>query len=651
MNKIRLLKAHAENFKRFKELDISFEGKNVSINGQNYKGKSSVADLFSWILFNKSSTGNTEGKHFRPRRYDEHGVNIDYVDVVGEIVLLVNEEEIKIQRVQKQKWTRHHGDDFDSYEGDSNDYFWNDVPVSPTEHKKKVEGIIKEDVFRMLSNPATFPSMDAKKQRDFLLKNVANITDDEVFASNPEFELVKEAMGTGSLDELVAKNKKEISEYEKKKTELPARIDQERKHIEEVDFSEEEKKLNKLQSDLSEVEGKIEDTGKAYEKLNELKAEKARFESELVQIERSVREEAAEKKREIQSKYDSSNTEFNSLHEKQKTLEYTVQIDNSEIERKEKELSDLRDEYKTEMSKELDESAYICPTCGQEIPESQREEIKDSFEKKKSNAIKSINERGSILSQLLKEHKEKTQKRLEEIEDIKNKKVSANAERNKAMQELTEFENAPVDLINNKDFLYAKEQLEKLDKEIAEVDTKDADTLKAKLKEERAGIQASIDAVKEKLALKAVIEKSKVTVKELEEKMKQVVQSLADCEKLSMAIEKFNKAKMSMLSERINEHFKVVTWKLFEKQKNQRYSEVCVCQINGSDYGENTTSTTERMMAGMDIIRTLQSIYQAEVPIFLDDADLYNDWNIPDMDSQIIKLCVSEDEDLVINCE
>lgn len=651
MNKIRLLKAHAENFKRFKELDISFEGKNVSINGQNYKGKSSVADLFSWILFNKSSTGNTEGKHFRPRRYDEHGVNIDYVDVVGEIVLLVNEEEIKIQRVQKQKWTRHHGDDFDSYEGDANEYLWNDVPVSATEHKKKVEGIIKEDVFRMLSNPATFPSMDAKKQRDFLLKNVANITDDEVFASNPEFELVKEAMGTGSLDELVAKNKKAISEYEKKKTELPARIDQERKHIEEVDFSEEEKKLNKLQYELSEVEGKIEDTGKAYEKLNELKAEKARFESELVQIERSVREEAAEKKREIQSKYDSANTEFNSLHEKQKTLEYTVQIDNSEIERKEKELSDLRDEYKTEMSKELDESAYICPTCGQEIPESQREEIKDSFEKKKSNAIKSINEKGSLLSQMLKEHKEKMQKRLEEIEDIKNKKVSANAERNKAMQELTEFENAPVDMINNKDFLYAKEQLEKLDKEIAEVDTKDADTLKAKLKEERAGIQASIDAVKEKLALKNVIEKSKVTVKELEEKMKQVVQNLADCEKLSMAIEKFNKAKMSMLSERINEHFKVVTWKLFEKQKNQRYSEVCVCQINGSDYGENTTSTTERMMAGMDIIRTLQSIYQAEVPIFLDDADLYNDWNIPDMDSQIIKLCVSEDEELKVMVE
>ena len=96
----------------------------------------------------------------------------------------------------------------------------------------------------------------------------------------------------------------------------------------------------------------------------------------------------------------------------------------------------------------------------------------------------------------------------------------------------------------------------------------------------------------------------------------------------------------------INKHFEYITWQLFRKQKNGRTENVCVCQINGSPYGENTTSTTERMMAGMDIIKCLHKIYGVKAPIFLDDADLYNDWNIPDMDCQLIKLCVSDDKEL-----
>ena len=648
MKQIIVKKIHMENFKKFKEQTVDFGEKETSIFGQNYRGKSSIADAFSWVMFNKSSTGNTEGSQFRPRRYDENGVNIDHVDVVVELLLMVDGEELKIRKCQSQKWVRHHGEDFDSYTGDETKYEWNDVPVTATEHKKKVESIISEEVFRMISNPASFPALPAKKQREFLLKNVANITDDDVFASNPEFASVKAAMGSNTLEELSAKNKKAMKEYSDKQKEIPVRIDQESKRIEDVDFSEKEKELEKLQSDLSEVEEKIEDTGKAYEKLNELKSQKTRFESELVQIERSVREEAEEKKREIQSKIDASSSEFNSFHEKQTTLECTVKIDNSDIAAREKELSELREEYKAEMSKELDESAYICPTCGQEIPEEQREDIKANFEQKKADAIKAINEKGSILSAELKRVKEQMHGRLEEIEEIKKKKAYAMAEKNTAIQELEEFENAPADLINNKDYIYAKEQIEKLDNEIAEVDTKDADEMKAKLKEERAEIQASIDKVKEQLALKSVIEKSKATVEELKAEMVEVTQSLANCEQLESAIDKFNKAKMDMLSERINDKFKVVKWRLFELQKNQKYAEVCVCMINGSCYGENTTSATERMMAGMDIISTLQNIYEVEAPIFLDDADLYNNWNIPAMDCQLIKLCVSVDEKLRI---
>ena len=221
MKTIEIVKVHMENFKKFKDLIVEF-GKTTTIYGQNYKGKSSIADAFSWVMFNKSSTGNAEGKQFRPRRYDENGVNIDHVDVIVELELLIDGESVKIRKTQRQNWMRHRGDEYDTYEGDVTLYEWDDVPVTATDHKKKVADIISEDVFLKITNPEAFPKMKEKEQREFLLKNIANITDMDVFTAYPvDFSpLLEAAAGKKTMEEVAAKNKKEIELLEKKKKDV-----------------------------------------------------------------------------------------------------------------------------------------------------------------------------------------------------------------------------------------------------------------------------------------------------------------------------------------------------------------------------------------------------------------------------------------------
>lgn len=645
MKEIILKKAHMENFKRFKDKTIEF-GQRTSIFGQNYLGKSSIADLFSWVLFNKSSTGNVEGKHFHPRRYDENGVNIDYVDVVGEIVLLVDGVETKIRKVQKQKWVRHRGSENEVYEGDTTEYEWNDVPTTTTNHKKKVAEIISEEVFLLLSNPEAFPSKSDKDQRKFLMEHVEKITDADVLANHPEFDFVVKAMGNLTMEELEAKNKKEIDAYEKKKAELPTRIDQERKHIEEMDFSTIETELASAEKELSENESKIEDNGKAYENLNALKAKKAELQGEKIQIESEQNLENEKKKRTLQDAVDKAGSEFDEYFRESQKLNRDLDGLKSQMERNKKELEDCREQYKDEMSKEMDESTLVCPTCGQEFPEDKKEEIKAAFAEKKANVLRAINERGSNLCKEIKEVDEKAASIEERIEELKELKIKAQSEESKAKKELDAFCNEPKEPTS--EWLALDEKIAELKSDIAGIDTSDADTLKELLKSERSKIQKHIDVLNSRLALKDVIEKSKETVKELEEAMAQNTQNLANCERLKKEIEKFRTTKNQMLSDRVNKRFKLVTWKLFEQQKNGGIKDVCVCMIHGSQYGENTTSATERMMAGMDIINTLQEIYEVKAPIFLDDADLYNEWNIPDMDSQLIKLCVSQDKELKV---
>lgn len=651
MKEIIIKKISMENFKKFHAKTIEFGDRVTSIFGQNYRGKSSVADAFSWVMFNKSSTGNVEGSQFRPRRYDENGVNVDHVDVMVEMILLVNGEEVKIKKVQKQEWVRHRGDDYDSYMGDKTEYEWNDVPVTPTNHKKKVAEIISEDVFRLISNPAAFPSMPAKKQREFLLNYVANITDDDVFATSPEFAPIRDAMGKGTMEELLAKTKKEISKYKERQVEIPIRIDQESKRIQDVDFSAKERELAKLQEDLADNEARMEDAGKAYDRLNELKRERGRLFSKAVERERAIHAENEMNQHMASSNYRVASMEFDEIVNQLKRLESALQIKQTTIKMKEKELGDLREDYINELQREMEAYALVCPTCGRDLPEDQAEEVREKFEKEKAHSLSLINHKGKALSSEIHGLREDVAAYEKEIENVKQTMADVMERRDSLKAALDNSKAKEADVKEDKEWLDIMAKIKELDAELENIDTSDSDAMKAQLKEERADIQKAMDEVKMDLALKRVIEKSKDIVEQLKKEMVDVVQSLADCEKLENSIEKFNKAKMDLLSEKINDKFEVVQWKLFEKQKNQRYAECCVCMVNGSCYGENTTSATERMMAGMDIIQTLQRIYNVEAPIFLDDADLYNPWNIPPMDSQLIKLCVSTDEDLRVEVE
>jgi hypothetical protein len=70
--------------------------------------------------------------------------------------------------------------------------------------------------------------------------------------------------------------------------------------------------------------------------------------------------------------------------------------------------------------------------------------------------------------------------------------------------------------------------------------------------------------------------------------------------------------------------------------------------IHGSAYGENTTSTTERLMAGLDILNTLSEIYNVTSPIFIDNAEAYNSFNVPETKAQMIQLFVSEDTEIKV---
>ncbi|NNJ31627.1 hypothetical protein [Lacrimispora defluvii] len=61
--------------------------------------------------------------------------------------------------------------------------------------------------------------------------------------------------------------------------------------------------------------------------------------------------------------------------------------------------------------------------------------------------------------------------------------------------------------------------------------------------------------------------------------------------------------------------------------------------VNGVPF--SSLNAGHRVVAGLDIITALQKIYGVTAPIFIDNAESVNDFNIPDMEGQLILLKVS----------
>ena len=92
--------------------------------------------------------------------------------------------------------------------------------------------------------------------------------------------------------------------------------------------------------------------------------------------------------------------------------------------------------------------------------------------------------------------------------------------------------------------------------------------------------------------------------------------------------------------------FHLVNFKLFDMQINGLSPETCEVTVNGVPYKD--LNSGHKIIAGLDIIRTLSEINNVEAPIFIDNAESINGFNIPEIDTQMVLLKVSDDKELVV---
>lgn len=658
-----------QNFKGCKDKTIEF-GEKTRISGANATGKTTIFDAFTWLLFGKDSLGSSD---FDIRPLNADGNMINNIEISVEAKISVDGDEYDLKKVQKQNWVKKRGTDTREFQGNVNEFEINGYPKAQKEFKEFISGIVKEDVFNLITNPSAFNALHWEEQREILMKIVGCPSNVEIAKTFGEkYALLIPELKIASTDDILKKYKKARIELKKDEKEIPPRIDEASKSLViadvgalEIEKSAKEVALQKVEDELSGGNGKLEEINSKRQEIMNLKFRISEIQNEenqkLFDKSKALRDDLVSKEdtlRSVKREIAENNSEIKTVHSK---YEWAV-----------KEVKRLQEEWKAEKVKKFPEmipmepipdSASVCPTCGQNLPEDVIQKNIENYEKKKQayedkyvndliqfkerkkNKISEIETAGTEAAS----NRDKCKSREEELRksmvELDSKLEEAQKAYDSVQEELNRYPKT-VDISEKAEYLATVEKISVLEKEIESMSSDisgrtELEAKKAVLKDEIAEIAGKI--------LAADNTKTKKRIAELEAEQKEVGQKIANQEKMINLTDDFIRSKSAMVAADVNEKFNVVSFKLFEDQINGGLKETCECTVNGVPL--SSLNNGHRIIAGLDIIQSLSNLYEVSCPVFIDNSEAVNEVNFPEMNAQMIHLAVTDNKELKIESE
>ena len=635
-----------QNFKGCRNATYTFDGKNVTVCGANGSGKTTIFDAFTWLLFGKDSLDNAK---FEIRPLDKDGKQIDNVEICVVATLEIDGKEVELKKTQKQNWVKKRGTQNPVLQGNVNEYEIDGYPRSEKDYKEYINSIVSDDLFKMLTNPTYFPNMPWKDQRATIMKFASDVSDIELATEDSRFKVLIDDFSSAmnpSADDVRSKYQKSLNELKKKQIELPVRIDEQSKNKVDIDVAELELLKNSLNEQIADVKSKIADTDKQFEerqKLSDGIMELKFAESDLV---RKANEDNIKARREIEDKI--ADKKF-LLRQTEKTVndcERQIDISKHHSASLNERIESYRNQYRQVQELAFDENSLVCNYCCQEYQQDKKEQIKAEFESKKATEIKKITELGNKAKAELDKEKETIDSLEKELVEHRKSLEMLNNAISDLEKQLSKLP-TNIDVTGTDEYKAIQSQIAEKEQAMSQMNS--ADEVRKALNEELEDLQSQLIECEKKMAMSQKNVEIDERIEELQSEQRDVAQKIADIEKMLYLLDEFIKYKLDKISDSINAMFDGISFKLFDIQLNGGVKEVCEVTCGGVPF--QSLNNGHRIIAGLQIIKALQKLYGAYLPIFTDNAESVNDFNLPDMDCQLIKLKVSDDKELKVEVE
>ena len=429
--KIRISNLKLKNFKGIKDLKIDFNSENTNIYGKNATGKTTIFDAFKWLFFDKDSN---DRKDFNIKTLDSENKPIHFLDHEVEATLVVDEMKMVFKKILHEKWVTKRGQSEQEFAGHETNYWIDEVPIKKKDYEEKINSLIPESLFKLITDPTYFNNQLKWTERRELLINISGttISDDEILNSKEEFKIIKDNLEGRSIDDYKKVVQAKIKDLNKEKETIPVRIDELTNTLiteHNIDYEEIEKQkeqydqeLQKIELEMTDVQARANENMKIAGELTEAKQELADFK--------------LKKETEYSQKY--SNDLINLQNEK-RIAESTIRVKQDEdnerktkIEQDQKRKEELYKEWDIVNNQKLeyDPNSFVCPTCKREYETDQKEEIKKQFENNfnthKKTEQDSINKEGQSINARIDENTKAREKLQQEMQDANSKLENIN---------------------------------------------------------------------------------------------------------------------------------------------------------------------------------------------------------------------------------
>lgn len=621
---MRIKKLKLTNFKGIRSLELNLNGEDVSIFGDNATGKTSIFDSFMWLMFDKNSLNQ---KDFNIKTLDANGEAIHQLEHEVECEFV---DGLVLRKVYYEKWTRKKGAPESEFSGHTTDYFIDGVPSKKSEYQSRIDGIVKEDIFKLLSNPLYFNTqLHWQDRRKILFTVCGDVSDAQVISGKQELSELSEIVGKRSIDEhkkMIASKLKEINQELDK---IPARISENQKSLEGIDNLSKsdllaaievlEVRKNEKAAELS----LLENGGEAA--VNKKAA--AEIEAEMMKI-KNVFEQ---RKADVRIQAHKNSTELNRLVSDKmmecSRLEMDIASLNKQIETIKSSIEQKREQFLAEDAKVATVGA-CCPTCKQSLPSDQVEAAVKVFNVAKSATLVKINDEGKALKleleagqKLVAEKMDKVKKASDEYRELQVKMMDKTPEDVRTVEEVVPEYNALAE---------KRSQLLAATPEANEEQ-------KLELRKTIANTSVEILNFRTQIASVEAAEKTLVRIEELKKQNIMLADEHREWSRQAYLCDEFVRAKTDLVTANINSKFKLARFRLFTQNINGGIEESCDVMFDGVPY--NDLNNAMKINIGCDVINTLSNHYNVQVPVFCDNAESVVD--MYKLDAQMVQLVVS----------
>ena len=658
MKKVTLKKLSVENYKKFEAREFDFSER-TEVSGRNRQGKTSLMDAYFDVMTGKLADG-TLPNNIR-RKVD--GEEVDN-PVVRELVIDVDGTQYVVQKKTKK-----------GKSSNTVEYCVNGIKRNKTEYMEILRRIADPDTIAMCSNARVFLNEIQKataKARE-TLGGIAGFSETQFRAEHPEYEWIKnEGVEGDSIEEILKARRRDLRKVKSDVDDIAKQIRKEQGRQVECDET-----LTAQRDDLLDL---LKENEKQEEALYDASRKYDQISIELVGLKRSrdalvenAKKSARENHDRITSLLYTLKSDKKNAENKLRNVETDLESANKGIERHKAALAQAKKKY-TEALKEkwdgdteltairggeFDPASAVCPTCGQILPEEQVEaakrkfefnkqsriskklEEKEQFEKNKRTKLEHITVDGNEASDGLETAKE-TKKEAETVIEATKKEITSLALEIAETEKEAEKPIPEPDMFDDEEYKAVCDKISSLEESLNGIGNGENDRIL--LSNNRHSLEAKLRDVEAKIKTQtARLEEKANNLEAMQEEQKKFSQKQANIQQKVDQLTEYSIEKNKALAAVINPHFKHFQFQFLDYTQDGEPLETCRMICNGIDYA-NGLNHSDRILCDIDLVMGLQEMNDLRLPVWVDDTESVNSDRIPELDTQMILLKVSDGE-------